>query len=267
MRFPLRERPGENLLVWTTTPWTLTSNVAAAVNPELTYLKVKHRDQVYYVGKGAFTAQRSEEEFKHKAEWVEGVPKLKTLEQIFKEKKGGLRDRWRSHRVRTWSAGPTTARSTNCPPNSTPAGYPRRVAEVVAKQQGWAPSRCPAATSTASSPGSDVGETEGTGIVHIAPGCGKEDFGLGKTGRAAADRAARRGRRLLARASASWPARQRSLPDDGRLDHRRPAAERTSSSPSRNIRTATPTAGAARRSCSFAWSTNGSSACRGEKRS
>jgi len=26
----------------------------------------------------------------------------------------------------------------------------------------------------------DVGETEGTGIVHIAPGCGKEDFALGK---------------------------------------------------------------------------------------
>ena len=26
----------------------------------------------------------------------------------------------------------------------------------------------------------DVGETEGTGIVHIAPGCGKEDFLLGK---------------------------------------------------------------------------------------
>jgi hypothetical protein len=26
----------------------------------------------------------------------------------------------------------------------------------------------------------EVGETEGTGIVHIAPGCGKEDFGLGK---------------------------------------------------------------------------------------
>ena len=25
-----------------------------------------------------------------------------------------------------------------------------------------------------------VGEAEGTGIVHIAPGCGKEDFALGK---------------------------------------------------------------------------------------
>ncbi len=31
VRFPLLDRPGEALLVWTTTPWTLTSNVAAAV--------------------------------------------------------------------------------------------------------------------------------------------------------------------------------------------------------------------------------------------
>src|SRR5207249_7132822 len=80
-------RSPENLLIWTTTPWTLSSNVGAAVNPTLTYLKVKHKDEIYYVAKGAFTAQRLEEQFKRK-EWVEGVPKLKTLEQIFKEKGG-----------------------------------------------------------------------------------------------------------------------------------------------------------------------------------
>src|SRR5438067_3252910 len=82
VRFPLRGRPGENLLVWTTTPWTLTSNVAAAVNPSLTYLKVKHRDQVYYLAKGAFGFQRLEEEFRNRDKgrgtWVEGVPKLST---------------------------------------------------------------------------------------------------------------------------------------------------------------------------------------------
>jgi isoleucyl-tRNA synthetase len=31
IRFPLIDRPGEALLVWTTTPWTLTANVAAAL--------------------------------------------------------------------------------------------------------------------------------------------------------------------------------------------------------------------------------------------
>src|SRR5579884_2597768 len=41
VRFPLLERPGEYLLVWTTTPWTLPANVAAAVNPELNYVKVE----------------------------------------------------------------------------------------------------------------------------------------------------------------------------------------------------------------------------------
>ena len=43
----------ENLLVWTTTPWTLTSNVAAAVNSQLSYIKVKHKDEIYYLAEGA----------------------------------------------------------------------------------------------------------------------------------------------------------------------------------------------------------------------
>ena len=33
------------LLVWTTTPWTLAANVAAAVHPELTYVKVQQDDR------------------------------------------------------------------------------------------------------------------------------------------------------------------------------------------------------------------------------
>jgi len=33
-------------LVWTTTPWTLISNVALALHPDVTYVKVKHQDQV-----------------------------------------------------------------------------------------------------------------------------------------------------------------------------------------------------------------------------
>src|SRR6059058_3978436 len=37
VRLPLLDRPGEYLVVWTTTPWTLPANVAAAVNPEAEY--------------------------------------------------------------------------------------------------------------------------------------------------------------------------------------------------------------------------------------
>ena len=40
-------QPGDQLLVWTTTPWTLVSNAAVAVDPELTYVRVKHDDDVF----------------------------------------------------------------------------------------------------------------------------------------------------------------------------------------------------------------------------
>nr|WP_201756830.1 isoleucine--tRNA ligase [Isachenkonia alkalipeptolytica] len=39
----------EYFLVWTTTPWTLASNVALAVHPDHTYLKVKANEELYYV--------------------------------------------------------------------------------------------------------------------------------------------------------------------------------------------------------------------------
>jgi len=41
LKFPLKEEKNTYFLVWTTTPWTLPGNVAVAVNPEFTYLKVK----------------------------------------------------------------------------------------------------------------------------------------------------------------------------------------------------------------------------------
>lgn len=41
----------EYFLVWTTTPWTLASNVALAVNPNETYVKTESEGTVYYVEK------------------------------------------------------------------------------------------------------------------------------------------------------------------------------------------------------------------------
>jgi isoleucyl-tRNA synthetase len=44
VRFPLRDAAGEepeSLLAWTTTPWTLPSNVALAVHPAVTYVRVR----------------------------------------------------------------------------------------------------------------------------------------------------------------------------------------------------------------------------------
>jgi isoleucyl-tRNA synthetase len=175
VRFPLRARPAENLLVWTTTPWTLTSNVAAAVNPQLTYLKVRHRDQVYYLARGALTAQRLEEQFRRK-EWVEGVPKLKSLEQIFKEKGGfEIVGELSGKEMLGWSYdGPFD----ELPAQQHRAGYPAEIADVVLKQK-WGPPESARAIHRVIA-WDLVGEAEGTGIVHIAPGCGKEDFLLGK---------------------------------------------------------------------------------------
>ncbi len=45
VRFPLADEPGLSLLVWTTTPWTLISNVAAAISPEIEYVEVESAGQ------------------------------------------------------------------------------------------------------------------------------------------------------------------------------------------------------------------------------
>ena len=92
-------------------------------------------------------------------------------------KKAATRSSARS-RARTWSAGRMTARSTSCRRRAYPAGYPAEIADVVVKQK-WAPAKSAREVHRVVA-WEAVGETEGTGIVHIAPGCGKEDFQLGK---------------------------------------------------------------------------------------
>jgi isoleucyl-tRNA synthetase len=175
VRFPLRGRPGENLLVWTTTPWTLTSNVAVAVNPALTYLRIRHRNEVYYLAKGTFTTQRLEEEFRKK-EWVEGIPKLKSIEQIFKEKGGyEVLGELSGTAMLGW---PYNGPFDEFEAQSHPGGFPAKIADVAVKQK-WGAAK-PAREIHRVIPWDAVSEAEGTGIVHIAPGCGKEDFALGK---------------------------------------------------------------------------------------
>ncbi|MDY6877849.1 MAG: class I tRNA ligase family protein [Chloroflexota bacterium] len=128
LRLPLRGRPGESLLVWTTTPWTLSSNVAAAVGPELIYVKVRQGDQVFYLSKGA-------------------LPILEGKYQVLEEMKGTTLEGW------TYD-GPFDELEAQ-----QAAGGPQAHRVIL-----W----------------DEVGEAEGTGIVHIAPGCGAEDFVLSK---------------------------------------------------------------------------------------
>ncbi len=145
LRFPLRGRTNEALLVWTTTPWTLTSNVAAAVGPELTYAKVQQGSEFFYLSKG--TLHMLQGEFK-----------------VVAELKGTEMEGW------TYDGPFDDLEAANTTGGVT---FLRKLVEGVsatAKEAHqiilW----------------DEVSDEEGTGIVHIAPGCGKEDFELGKEG-------------------------------------------------------------------------------------
>jgi len=45
VRMKLKRQPDTSFLVWTTTPWTLVSNVALAVAPDVDYVKVEHKEE------------------------------------------------------------------------------------------------------------------------------------------------------------------------------------------------------------------------------
>lgn len=133
VRFPLLGRENEALLVWTTTPWTLTSNVAAAVGPDLDYVKVQAEDGwTYYLAEAALANSLLGKN-------NVAVDHLKGSEMIGWEYSGPFDDL------------PVVQQA------FAEVGYTHR---VIA----W----------------KEVGAAEGTGIVHIAPGCGAEDFALSK---------------------------------------------------------------------------------------
>ena len=131
VRFPLLDRPGEALLVWTTTPWTLTANVAAAVGPELRYVKVRQGELQLWLARGTL------------AQALEGPY------EVLEERAGRELVGWRYEGP--FDDLPAVRQAFEA------GGYAHR---VVA----W----------------DEVGEEEGTGIVHVAPGCGAEDYALGK---------------------------------------------------------------------------------------
>jgi isoleucyl-tRNA synthetase len=115
VRFPLVDRSGESLVVWTTTPWTLPANVAAAVNPGERY------------GRRA------------NGEWVAAA---RYPDETFAETKPGAElVGWRYR-------GP----------------FDELAPDVDHRVIPW----------------DDVSMDDGTGVVHIAPGCGAEDFDLSR---------------------------------------------------------------------------------------
>ena len=117
VRFPLHDRPGESIVIWTTTPWTLPANVAAAVNPDAQY------------GRRA------------NGEWVAAA--LYPDEELEEQRPGSELVGWRYR-------GPFDELAPG-------AAVDHRVI-----------------------PWDEVSLEDGTGIVHIAPGAGTEDFELSR---------------------------------------------------------------------------------------
>ncbi len=104
--------------------------------------------------------------------------RLKTIEQMFKEKGKDAFEivgEISGAEMVGWTYdGPFD----ELPAQANPFGYPETLAGVV-RRQNWAP-EVSAKQAHRVVAWKDVGATTGTGIVHIAPGCGKEDFQLGK---------------------------------------------------------------------------------------
>lgn len=185
VRFPLRDRGSDDqreyLLVWTTTPWTLTSNIACAVNPDLEYIRIRsNRDNaVYYFAKENLQYQRLSTEFKEgfgrpEWKWPEDVPRLKTLAQIFKEQ-GGYEELGvisGSEMVGWEYDGPFD----DLPAQQQGGGVP--VDEDNPERSGINSHRV-IDGGRDSRGNANVVAGEGTGIVHIAPGCGDIDHRMG----------------------------------------------------------------------------------------
>ncbi len=124
MQFPIKGKPDEYFLIFTTTPWTVPANVAIALNKNLDYVKVENQGVKYWLAE----SRLSELEEAYKILEKKKGEELKDIEYImpyasFEAQKNA------PHKVVLWDYA--------------------------------------------------SGE-EGTGIVHIAPGCGAEDFDLGK---------------------------------------------------------------------------------------
>jgi isoleucyl-tRNA synthetase len=186
VRFPLRGRSNEFLLIWTTTPWTLTSNTGAAVNSELSYakLRAKRDGALYYLAEPNLQYQRLAREYKEgfgSAPWPKDVPKLRPLHQIFQELGGyTLEGTIRGSEMVGWSYdGPFD----ELPAQQRRGGFAEPLDLLPAEQRDWPGGRD---GHRVFDPGRDSkGDTyvlagEGTGIVHSAPGCGDVDHLWGR---------------------------------------------------------------------------------------
>jgi isoleucyl-tRNA synthetase len=136
--FPLIDEPGTALLVWTTTPWTLPSNMYAAVKPDVEYVAVQDGDRKFIVA----AALRAELEQKLKRELtVTGSFRGEAL----------VGKRYKPPFTYHWDKGADRA-TVKLARGGTTCRYYRVVAAEF------------------------VTLDTGTGIVHVAPAFGEDDY-------------------------------------------------------------------------------------------
>lgn len=129
VKFPIVDKPGEFLLIWTTTPWTLPANLGVMVHPEKIYARVEVDGEILIIAKERLSQVLGDRTYKILGEFqgasLEGVSYRPPLLEETGAKTGG-----NLHRV------------------------------VLSSEY--------------------VNMTEGTGLVHLAPGHGEEDYEVGQ---------------------------------------------------------------------------------------
>ncbi|UCE81545.1 MAG: isoleucine--tRNA ligase [Methanobacteriota archaeon] len=136
VKFPLTDSPGEYLLIWTTTPWTIPGNLAAAVHPDFTYARVK-------VKRG--TTEEVVVLVNDRVEELVEIASIEDVEVLETIKGAELVGQHYTH------------------PLTDLVPYHRQATGE------WVHAILPSETVT----------DESTGVVHIAPGHGPEDFDIG----------------------------------------------------------------------------------------
>ncbi len=137
LKFKVKGRKNEYLIIWTTTPWTIPFNLGIMVNPELDYVKAKVGDEIYILGKGLA------------APLVQAVlnKKLTVLEEFKGRKLLGL------EYTHPWE---------NIIPQFKELKKEFSKVHTVVLSTEY------------------VDFSAGSGLVHMAPGCGPEDYEVGK---------------------------------------------------------------------------------------
>jgi isoleucyl-tRNA synthetase len=144
---------GFSLVAWTTTPWTIPANVALAVNPNFFYKEWKNKltgEHIVILREDSLPERENPDEYENDRKFL--------LEVLKGEEWEGIKDYKGSDLVGLKYSAPFDDLS--------------RVEKAKLEN--------PEIFHTVVSAPELVVATKGTGILHIAPGAGEEDFNLGK---------------------------------------------------------------------------------------